>query len=57
MPAWLLYGSQGPPFSLSLLAMWEPVSWQQWVLGEPVQRLWVGILAAVSLASQPWDLS
>lgn len=49
--------SQGPLLSLSLSATWDPVSWQQCVLGDAVQRPWVGILAAVSLASLPWGLS
>lgn len=51
MPAWLPYGSQGLLFSLTLPAVWKPVSWQQWIPRDPEQRPWVGILAAVSLAS------
>lgn len=43
--------------SLSLPAMRDSVSWQQCVPGDTVQRPWVGILAAVSLASLPWGLS
>lgn len=47
---------RGPLLSLSSPAMWEPVSWQHCIPRDPVQRSWVGILAAVSLASLPWGL-